>query len=207
MALDTPSSPCVLLGPTFPPPRLLSTNFGFLSTCSQLSSTLKSSLEQGKGPFGNFTSNASSVSISIASTAQDSTIFDFNFTGSSLDTSAGGTDRVSANSIFRIGSISKLLTVYAFLLNGGLELWERPVTEYVPELRQLSQNYGDCSDLNSVRWQEVTLGSLASQMSGIGRDFKCLSRRHTVIQLMFAQTKMLTCPRFPFHGPNKACPN
>jgi CubicO group peptidase (beta-lactamase class C family) len=123
----------------------------------------------------------------MTSTAQESTVFDFDFKGSSLDTGAGGTDRVSVNSIFRIGSISKLFTVYAFLLNGGLELWERPVTEYVPELRQLSHNSDNCSDLDSVRWEEVTLGSLASQMSGIGRDCENPSRRLTAIQLTFAQ--------------------
>ena len=176
MAFDTLSSPQVLLGPTFPPPRLLSTNFGFLSACSQLSSTLKISLDQGKSPFGDFAPKASSVSISMTSTVEESTIFGFNFKGSSLDTSTGGTDQVSANSVFRIGSISKHFTVYAFLLNGGLELWERPITEYVPELRRFAQGSGNCSDLNKVRWEEVTLGSLASQMSGIGRDCERTSR-------------------------------
>ena len=72
--------------------------------------------------------------------------------------------------MFRIGSISKLFTVYTFLLHGGLELWQQPVTDYVPELRQAALESINSSNLDSVRWEEVTLGSLASHMSGIGRD-------------------------------------
>jgi hypothetical protein len=160
----------LLLGPTFPPPRLLITNDNFLFASSQLSSQLRSSLEQGKTPFGNLTPGASSVSISMTSTAQESTIFDFNFTGSSLNVSAGGTDQVSGDSVFRIGSISKLLTVYAFLLNDGMAHWGKPVTNYVPEICQAAQRWRNNSELDYVRWEEVTLGDLASHMSGISRD-------------------------------------
>jgi CubicO group peptidase (beta-lactamase class C family) len=161
--------PPLLLGPVFQP-RLLSTNFGFLASGSQLSSALKALLEQGRSPFGNFTPNASSVSISMINTAEALPIFSFDFTGSSLNTSAGGTEQVSVDTVFRIGSISKLFTVYAFLLHNGLELWQRRITEYVPELRQLSGHSGQPENLNTVKWEEVTLGSLASHMSGIGRD-------------------------------------
>jgi len=178
---DTAPSPPLLLGPVFQPPRLLSTNFGFLGTCSQLSSTLKSLLELGKSAFGNFTPNAASVSISMTSTAQEPAIFKFNFTGFSLNSSAGGTEQVSADSVFRIGSISKLFTVYAFILHNGLDLWQRPITDYVPELRHLSQHSGNSANLDGVRWEEVTLGSLASHISGCGRDCEPRCDRHTVI--------------------------
>jgi CubicO group peptidase (beta-lactamase class C family) len=175
--------PPLLLGPVFQPPRHLSTNFGFLATCSQLSSALRNSLEQGQSPFGNFTPNASSVSISMINTAEALPIFSFDFTGSSLNTSAGGTEEVSVDTVFRIGSISKLFTVYAFLLHNGLELWQRPITEYVPELRRLSGRSGQRENLGTVRWEEVTLGSLASHMSGIGRDCEYRSDQGLVIRL------------------------
>jgi hypothetical protein len=207
---NTSPSPPLLLGPIFQPPHLLNTNFGFLATCSQLSSTLKSNLELGETPFGNFTPNTSSVSISMTSTAQEAAIFSFNFTGSNLNASAGSTERVAVDSVFRIGSVSKLFTVYAFLLHGGLELWQRPVTEYVPELRRLSQHSGNSTDLDGVRWEEVTLGSLASHMSGCGRDCEHCSDRPTVIQLtssVSAKTAVQTCPCFPFRGLSMACLN
>ena len=56
------------------------------------------------------------------STTQVPAIFDFDFTGPSLNASAGGTARVSVESVFRIGSISKLFTMYAFILHKGLKL-------------------------------------------------------------------------------------
>lgn len=170
MAMGALASSPTLLGHIYPPPQHLNTNFGFLSTGTQLSSLLQSTLSQGQSPFGNFTPNISSVSISMTSTAQEFSIFEFNYTASHLNATAGGTERVSADSVFRIGSISKLFTVYAFLLHGGLGLWERSVTEFVPELREASQNDVCISDLDYVRWEEVSLGSLASQMAGIGRD-------------------------------------
>jgi len=210
IAIDTLSHPSLLLGPVFLPPRHLSTNFGFLATYSQLSSALKSALEQGQSPYGNFTPNASSVSISMTSTGQASPIFSLNFTGSNLNTSAGGTEHVSVDTVFRIGSISKLFTVYTFLLNNGLELWQRPITEYVPELRQFSQHEQNSVNLDSVKWEEVTLGSLASHMSGIGRDCEYRSGQGAVIQLtnhVGTKTGVQTYPCFPFHGLSMACLN
>ncbi|KAE9373571.1 beta-lactamase/transpeptidase-like protein [Stipitochalara longipes BDJ] len=168
---DVFPDPSLLLGPVFPAPRYLSTNFGFLATGSQLSSALKSCLSRGESLFGNFTPNVSSVSISMASTAQEASIFAFNLTGSGLNMSAGGVESISIDTVFRIGSISKLFTAYTFLLHNGLKLWQRPITDYVPELRRLSRLSDTPSDLDSVRWEEVTLGSLASHMSGIGRDY------------------------------------
>lgn len=173
IAIGASPDPSLLLGPLSPPPRYLGTNFGFLATHSQLSSTLRRTLEQGYGPFGNFTPNASSVSISMTSTAETPAIYSFNFTGSGLITSAGGTESVSVDTMFRIGSISKLFTVYTFLLHNGLELWERPITKYVPELCNISRNSDSFANLDRVRWEDVTLGSLASHMSGIGRDCEC----------------------------------
>ena len=180
VAVNTSPDPSLLLGPLFPAPRYLNTNFGFLATGSQLSLALRNSLTQGESPFGSFTSNVSSVSISMTSTAEGSPIFAFNFTGSNLDVSAGGVESVSVDTIFRIGSISKLFSVYAFLLHNGLELWQRPITDYVRELARLSQDSCTASDLDSVRWEEVTLGSLASHMSGIGRDCEYCSTMNSI---------------------------
>jgi hypothetical protein len=161
--------PQILLGPVFPPPQMLKTSQTFSSMVSHLSAQLKDNLATGSTPFGNFTPNASSASISILSTSQETPLFSFHFTSSALNSSAGGTTNVTGDSIFRIGSISKLFTVYTFLLNGGIAHWNRPVTDYVPELREDARTHGN-AEVDHVAWEEVTLGSLASSMSGVGRD-------------------------------------
>ena len=74
---------------------------------------------------------------------------------------------VSPNTAFRIASISKIFTVLAVLLEeklGRLNL-RYPVTEYIPDLAYDGDNGG-------ISWEDVTLESLASQLSGIPRECK-----------------------------------
>ena len=172
MAQSAREHPQLLLGPVFLAPNMLQPSESFSSTTSQLSSQLKTILASGSSPFGNFTPDASSVSISIVGASRESPLFNFHSTSSFLNLTAGSTTNVTGNSVFRIGSISKLFTVYAFLLNGGLAHWDRPITDFVPELRKDVKSHGNGSNVDHVKWEEVTLGSLASFMSGIGRDCK-----------------------------------
>jgi CubicO group peptidase (beta-lactamase class C family) len=164
--------PETLLMAAFPPPTGLNSNIDFQSAIVELSSSLRTVLSQGLSPFGSFTPNATSVSASVKSTAQQNSLFDFHFTGDGLDTSAGSTSQVTGDSVFRIGSVSKLFTVYAVLLHNGLEYWEQPITKYVPELLDFSLKVGNSSRVDCVCWEDVTIGSLASQMSGIGENCK-----------------------------------
>lgn len=167
--------PQALLMPAFPPPARLNINANFQSAIVELSSSLQMALSQGTSAFGNFTPNATSVSVSLKSTGQEDSVFDFQFTGAGLNATAGSTSEVSSDSVFRIGSISKLITVYALLLNNGLDHWEQPITKYVPELRNYAQNTGNGSQIDHVNWEDVTIGDLASHMSGIGVNCKQLN--------------------------------
>jgi CubicO group peptidase (beta-lactamase class C family) len=164
--------PEILLMPAFPPPVDLKANLNFQSAAVELSSVLQEALTEGITTFGNFTPNTTSVSVVLKSTAQESPLFDFQFTGANLNTSSGSTNRVSGDSVFRIGSVSKLLTVYALLLRGGLDHWEQPVTKYIPELKSYADRFSNGSQINYVKWEDVTIGALASQMSGIGTNCK-----------------------------------
>lgn len=160
--------PQTLLTPAFPAPVELDTDANFQSVATALSATLREALMQGSSKFGNFTPNTESVSVTLKSTAQQKSLFDFQFTGSGLNTGAGSTNKVSGDSVFRIGSISKLFTVYALLLNGGLDVWEHPVTRYVPELLDDVKRFRNSSPIEHANWDDITIGALASQMSGIG---------------------------------------
>lgn len=73
---------------------------------------------------------------------------------------------VGPHTLFRIHSISKVLTVYTILSKLSFKYWHEPVTKYVQELAS-SQLQNAVRD---VDWSEVTLGSLASQISGVSRD-------------------------------------
>jgi hypothetical protein len=77
-----------------------------------------------------------------------------------------GDKKLDSSAMFRIGSVSKLFTVYALLLQCGFRCFENPITQYLPELHKAT----DRDEIESVKWDEVTIGSLASHLSGIGRD-------------------------------------
>jgi CubicO group peptidase (beta-lactamase class C family) len=79
-----------------------------------------------------------------------------------------GVKNVDSHSQYRIGSISKLFTVYTFLIEAGDVKFNDPITKYVPELAAAARHEQNAVD--SVDWESVTVGNLASQMSGIGRD-------------------------------------
>ncbi|KAI9870389.1 MAG: hypothetical protein M1830_004312, partial [Pleopsidium flavum] len=163
---------CPLLGPTFPKPLNLSTNDLIRSAATLLSS----SIEEGLHPYigqdsvlGNVTDTLDSTSFStrIFSVHDNAPIFEHHHTARRLDVSAGGTTRVTADTVFRIGSVSKVLTVYALLLQGRRVSWDDPVSAYIPELMMTE----GVDEVQSVQWGEVTVGALASHMAGIGRDF------------------------------------
>lgn len=159
-----------LLGPVFPSPQDLSAETTIVSVGGQLANTLNGYLDLGQTPYGNYTPKATSVSITITSALDGSSFFDYQYTSSFLNKTAGSTSKVTKDSVYRVGSISKLFTVYALLLNNGFEYWDRPVTDFVPELGRFTNASNDVPETDRVLWEEVTIGSLASQLSGIGRD-------------------------------------
>lgn len=104
--------------------------------------------------------NGSSFSVQVFSTHSKRPLFERYHTAEGLTTPAG------PDTLYRMASISKLVTVYTILETIGDKHWNDLVTDHVPELaRARSRNAVD-----QTVWSEITLGALASQLSGIGRD-------------------------------------
>lgn len=81
-----------------------------------------------------------------------------------------GTSAIDSETIYRIGSISKIFAALSVLTQGKMKM-EDPITKYVPELLQLKRHAVPvANDITAVNWDQVTVGSLASHMSGIGAD-------------------------------------
>jgi hypothetical protein len=162
----------VLQGPAFDPPSHASKSKLILQAVSEITNSLNEAISSGASPFGSFNSSTTSFSLTAASRLDSSPIIDFHHTSGSLNLSAGSTSKVTGDTVYRIGSVSKLFTVYALLLNNGTKYWNRPVTDFIPELRKAGHRslYQDPSIIDHVQWDQVTVGALASQLSGIGRD-------------------------------------
>ena len=67
-------------------------------------------------------------------------LYDYRHTAPSLQQSSLGVKTVDANSVYRIGDLTKLFTVWTFPPEVGDKYWNDLVTKYVPELAMLEKN-------------------------------------------------------------------
>ncbi|EPE35242.1 beta-lactamase/transpeptidase-like protein [Glarea lozoyensis ATCC 20868] len=164
--LTTAIKQCPFLGPDFPSPKSLQNSTIFQTALTNLTSTLKSGLQTAQ-----FFPNTTSLSVNIFSTHTNTSLYNYQYSAPTLLTS-NGTHVVDADSIFRIGSVSKLLTVYVFLIEAGDRYFNHPITDFVPELAEVVQVQDAAANAaDVVDWRAVTVGNLASQMGGIARDY------------------------------------
>lgn len=171
-------TPCPLLGPSYPPPKLQLDPSGVSSALKGLTEQFDELVRTGNSTHGPFASNTTSFSVALFA-AEDygfpgkPFFYDYHYTAPALKTSLSGTHSINADSIYRIGSLTEVFTVWATLIEAGDRIWNDPVTEFVPELAEADkETRGKHDPIAYVRWEEVTVGQLASHMSGIARDCK-----------------------------------
>jgi hypothetical protein len=159
---------CPLIGAEFPPPQRLSEH-----------PTWKKAVENITAVFdyidvSNITGvDRFSYSIQIFSTNPGPPIlWERHRTAKDLPANTTGVKQVDGDTVYRLGSVSKVFTVLAFLAEVGDVQWNQPITKYVPELaKQPSRTAStDFDEVRETAWDDITLGALASQVSGIGRD-------------------------------------
>lgn len=72
--------------------------------------------------------------------------------------------RLDDNTVSKIGSVSKLFTAYAIIARAGMEVFNHPVTRYLPELTGNSTS----NPLKTIDWNDITVGALLSHQAGSG---------------------------------------
>lgn len=163
---------CPLLGKQYPPPIAIASEVKFQNVAKTLDANLNEAVKK-QVPYKDTT-----FSVGIFSASDDGLLYQYDHTAPSVKNSSYGTNEVDADSIYRIGSISKLLTVYMFLMNQGDVRWSDPVLKYLPQLLKYKAN-----SWNAITpdWDAITVGDLAGQMGGLVRD--CKSPYVTELQL------------------------
>jgi CubicO group peptidase (beta-lactamase class C family) len=112
----------------------------------------------------------SSVSVDIFSSVTNRTIYSYYHAAPGLNhTLSQGV--LNDDTIQRIGSVSKLFTVYAIIAKAGLGILNDPITKYVPELAGNPKN----DPLGRIYFEDVTVEALASQIGGTGGFSKSCS--------------------------------
>lgn len=156
---------CPILGQQFPLPTNLSCAPAFLNATHSLTHEIDGLLDSHGF-------NTSTFSIGMFSTEDASDlVYEYHHTHSSVAKSKFGTKAADADSIYRVGSVSKLFTVYLFLLTVGEKGLNVPIAEYLPELRNVGVSEEDV-DAVLPKWEEITVGELMSQLGGLTRDCK-----------------------------------
>jgi CubicO group peptidase (beta-lactamase class C family) len=168
-SVSTPFTPCPILGPVFEPPTNLCNSTSFQAVLKNLSSTIDTIVSAAETPFGAIPTNETSFSIGIFDAHE--TLFSYQHTAQVLQNSSQGVKTVDANSIYRLGSGSKLMTAYLFMIEAGPQYWDHYITQYVPELAAAASNCSANKDaIDCIDWREITLGALASHLGGVPRD-------------------------------------
>ncbi|KAM5346190.1 hypothetical protein ACJ41O_009195 [Fusarium nematophilum] len=106
--------------------------------------------------------NTSALVIGVKSIHEDEPLFTYQVTPPNP---GSGVTEVDEDTAFRIASGSKLLTVLAARLNSDID-FEASVLKYLPELNETAKD----DDIYSLKWEDITVGSLASHLSGVGVD-------------------------------------
>jgi hypothetical protein len=155
---------CPLLGPDYPAPSNLQDDAQIISANQNLSQQLNSLVNSNSTHFDTSTS----FSIQWFTAESNQSLFQYHYTGPSVAQSSNGTRNITGDSIYRVGSIAKLYTIYLFMVEAGDQYFTRPITDFVPELAQAALDARD--SVNATQWEDITIGALASQMAGIARD-------------------------------------
>jgi CubicO group peptidase (beta-lactamase class C family) len=104
------------------------------------------------------------TSFSVEITSSEETLWSKHHTARERNASRPDIPEVNGDALYRIASITKTFTVLGILYQhqaGNLSL-DDPVDRYIKELKEDRQG--------TIPWKDITLRSLASQLSGIPRE-------------------------------------
>ncbi|KAK8088286.1 beta-lactamase/transpeptidase-like protein [Apiospora hydei] len=166
LALANPN--CPIYGAEFPKPQRLTE-----------SAIWKSAMENLTATFNEVDTTAINYSYTVqvfSTNPGPPILFERFTTAQNLPSNTTGVKKVDVDTVFRIGSVTKIFTVLAFLAETGDQYFNRPITEFIPELQDIVNRRGNetVDELRTVKWEDITIEALLSQMSGIERDYLIL---------------------------------
>ncbi|PGH30641.1 hypothetical protein GX50_06593 [[Emmonsia] crescens] len=145
---------CPLNGPTFPPPRGLSRSSTWKRAIDDFESNLKDLLRQST----DLDANTTSFSINIFSSHEDKLLYEYHHDAPGLKGSIAAGQKLNGDTMYRIASISKAMTVYTFLVEAGFKYFHEPIAKFVPEIASAIRRKGRNPDDTLVtQWRDITV--------------------------------------------------
>ena len=163
------NQPCPLYGKNFPAPTGLVTSAHIKAAAESTSNQLLRAKNETT-VYGELDTDTTAFSVDFYSLQDEDALFSHHYTPAQLlSQRTAGVEEVNSDTVYRVGSVSKLWTVYLYLLAAGDESCDEPITRFIPELQEISETQ-DVDPTSDVDWQSITVGALASHLAGIGRD-------------------------------------
>lgn len=164
--------PCPILGPRYPLPSRVPESPLVEAALKYLTAALEKLTEEG-GSSGYTATTPNTTSYSLAlfdiddvSNTTPPFFYEHHYASPSLKAQRASAVEVDSGSVYGIGGLSQALTVYSFLVSAGDDLWDDPITNYLPQLK----TSGPFPQIEQVDWNNVRLIDLATQLAGIPRD-------------------------------------
>ncbi|AEO69810.1 uncharacterized protein THITE_2056623 [Thermothielavioides terrestris NRRL 8126] len=174
LALAGPN--CPPLGPVYEKPNNFNTSSAMKAALANLTAALTAWDQNNSSAVR---ADITSYSIEVFSTSKDHpVIFSWHHTApsnSSTNSTAVGVSKTDGDTVYRLGSLSKIFTVLTWLAQDGDAKWNDPITKYVPELAAAADGRAKRDPVANVPWDEVTIAALAGQLSGAIRDYGLMS--------------------------------
>ena len=164
------------VGPTYPAPMDLSSNQSIvIQSWKNLSSTISAYLNGSQSSeaitaagLTNLTFSMNMFSMHDLRAAES---LQYHYTSEEVAKASTGVNEVDGDSIYRIASITKLITVYVGMLNLKESDWDRPLTDFLPGLADYQREHiSEDGPVWTVQWDQITLAALAAQIAGVPRD-------------------------------------
>lgn len=176
--------PCPILGPYLPQPQIDAGSIAVKSAFEDFTSFLEGYIANGTGRYGPIAPNTMSFSLAVfagSNFVEDEDhpnpfVYEYHHTASELSMNASDYpgQNASADSVYAIGDLTQLVTMFEFLINEGDGNLLQTIVEYIPEL-EISYDSSN-NAIRQVNWNEVTVGDLAGYLAGVVRTCKLVSQ-------------------------------
>ncbi|KAK4139788.1 beta-lactamase/transpeptidase-like protein [Dichotomopilus funicola] len=157
---------CPLSGPVFPFPTNLLQSPSIASVAATLDEAFFKNIDNDTSTGSGHFSYAAQVF--TASDGEDEPLWARYWTAPDLgqfQNVSGGVSVVDGDTVFRIGSVTKIFTVLTFLATVGDGIWNEPVGGYLPEVEEMIKGGNGRGVIYTPDWEAITVDALLGELS------------------------------------------
>lgn len=162
-----------LPGPSYPAPRDVGSDTSRVSaTWKNVTTTLDQTIQgEGLGKLASALLKNTTFSIGMFSLHdQNALSLQYHHTAPTTLNGTYGAKKVDADTIYRVASVSKLITTYAGMIKLNDNDWNTPLADIFPAFKKIVEKTAEDFDaVQNIQWDKITVADIAAQLGGIPR--------------------------------------